>query len=53
MRIKIIIQTPNKYFITIKEYYENKYFHVFLYPLIKPIGTKQKYVITVPIPKLL
>ena len=52
MRIKIIIQTPNKYFITIKEYYENKYFHGLLYPLIKPISTKQKYIITARIPKL-
>ena len=39
-------------FVTIKEYYENKFFYDFLYPLIKPISTKQKYIITVRIPKL-
>ena len=36
-----------------KEYYGNKYFHYFLYLLIKPISTKQKYIITTRIPKLL
>ena len=39
-------------FVTIKEYYENKFFYDFLYPLIKPISTRQKYIITVRIPKL-
>ena len=37
-------------FITIKGYYENKYFCDFLYPLIKPISKKQKYIITARIP---
>ena len=40
-------------FITIKEYYENKYFCDFLYSLIKTISTKQQYMITAHIPKLL
>ena len=57
----IIFKTNNAYrnhhtnpkqsfFITIKEYYENKYFHDFFYPLIKLISTKQKYIITARIP---
>ena len=53
MRIKIIIQTPNKYFYYHKRVLRNKYFHDFLYPLIKPISTKQKYIITARMPKLL
>ena len=40
-------------FITIKEYYENKYFCDFLYSLIKPKSTEEKYMITASIPKLL
>ena len=53
MRIKIIIQTQTNIFITIKEYYKNKYFHDFLYLLIKQISTKQRYIITARKPKLL
>ena len=54
MRVKNHHTNPTQtFFITIKEYYGNKYIHDFLCSLIKLISTKEKYIINVRIPKLL